>query len=245
MTKTADIMGMPVRVNLADDFAKEKDIEEVFDYFWLIDERFSTYKDGSEISKINKGLLKLNEASEEMKKVLRLCEETKEETKGYFDVEKNGKIDPSGLVKGYAIWQASLVLEKKGYKNFYVEIAGDGEVRGLNNGEVWRIGIENPFNRMEIVKVMGLSNKGIATSGNYVRGVHIYDPLSGKGVDDIASVTVIGDNVYEADRFATAIFAMGERGIVFLENKEGLEGYMVLKNKKAIYTTGFEKFVIS
>ncbi len=245
MTKTADIMGMPVRVNLADDFAKEKDIEEVFEYFRLIDKRFSTYKEQSEISKINDGRLRIEEASGEMKKILRLCEETKEETSGYFNIEKNGKIDPSGLVKGYAIWQAALILEKKKYKNFYVEIAGDGEVHGLNNGKVWKIGIENPFNRMEIIKVVGLSNKGIATSGNYIRGVHIYNPLSGKGAADIASVTVIGDNVYEADRFATAAFAMGEKGIVFLENKEGFEGYMVLKNKKAVFTSGFEKFVIS
>lgn len=245
MTKTADIMGMPVRVNLADKLAKEKDIEEIFDYFRIIDKRFSTYKETSEISKINNGLLKLDETSVEMKKILRLCEETKKETNGYFDIEKEGKIDPSGIVKGFAIWQAALILGKKGYKNFYVEIAGDGEVCGLNDGEVWKVGIENPFNRMEIIKVVGLSNKGIATSGNYIRGVHIYSPITGKGIDDIASVTVIGDNVYEADRFATAAFAMGERGIVFLENKKGLEGYMVLKNKKAIYTSGFEKFVIS
>ena len=244
MKKTADIMGMPVTVVIVDSVAKEEDIESIFAYLREIDRRFSPYKKTSELSKINRGEETKKNYSEEMKQILLLAEQTKQDTDGFFDITKpDSTIDPSGLVKGYAIHQAAEMLRGKGYKNFYVEIAGDIEAVGLNDQhKPWRVGIENPFNRKEIIKIVGLSDKGIATSGTYVRGLHIYNPHTKHHADDIASVTVIADNIYEADRFATAVFAMGEKGIEFLERQKGLEGYMVLKNKMGVMTSGFEEF---
>lgn len=237
-------MGMPVTVMLAGN-GKEKDIEDVFSYLQWIDDTFSTYKPTSEISRINSGILEQSNVSKKVKKIFALCEKTKKETHGYFDMVRGGKIDPSGIVKGYAIHEAAESLREKGYANFYIEIAGDIEVAGVNEkGEKWKIGIENPFNRKEIIKVLFVTDKGIATSGNYIRGKHIYNPIAKTPADDIASITVLGPNAYEADRFATAAFAMGEKGIDFIETLKGFEGYMVTKKKQAIYTSGFEKFVL-
>ena len=247
MKKTADIMGMPVTVVIVDVAAKQEDIENVFDYLRAIDEQFSPYKPTSEVSRLNAGSISRDFISLEFEKILALSEKTKKETNGYFDIhKKDGTVDPSGLVKGYAIHEAAEILRKKGYTNFYVEIAGDIEVAGVSiEGEKWKVGIENPFNRQEIIKIVYLSGKGIATSGTYIRGQHIYNPLEKKDADEIASVSVIADNVYDADRFATAVFAMGEKGIVFLENFPGLEGYMVKKDKTAVMTSGFSRYTES
>jgi thiamine biosynthesis lipoprotein len=145
---------------------------------------------------------------------------------------------------GWAIHNASLILRKKGFKNFYVEIAGDIEVSGLNSeGKKWAIGIRNPFNKKENVKVVYLSDKGIATSGNYERGDHIYNPKERKQATEITSFTVIGPNIYEADRFATACFAMGEKGINFIKNFPDFEGYMIDHNKIATFTSGFNQYL--
>jgi thiamine biosynthesis lipoprotein len=153
-------------------------------------------------------------------------------------------LNPSGLVKGYAIWQGSKILEKKSYKNFYVEIAGDIQAVGKNaKGESWKVGIQNPFNPKEIIKIVRISNKGIATSGNYQRGEHIINPKTKIAAAEIASISVIGPNIYEADRFATAAFAMGEKGINFIETLKGFAGYMVKNNQMAIMTSGFEKYL--
>ena len=96
----------------------------------------------------------------------------------------------------------------------------------------------------EIVKAVCLTNQGIATSGTYIRGQHVYNPFSPESqLTKIISITVIGPNVYEADRFATAAFAMQEKGIQFIESKENLEGYMIDSSGIATYTSGFEKFV--
>lgn len=238
MKKKAIIMGMPVTVSIIDTNAGEKDINDVFSYFRKIDKKFSTYKKDSEIEKINRGELKKSKYSLEMKKILKLSEKTKKETNGYFDIRIDGRLDPSGMVKGYAIHEACKVLSKKGYRNFYVEIGGDIEVYGS-----WKIGIENPFNRKEIIKVVNLKNLGIATSGIYIRGNHIFDPINKRKADYIASITVIGPNVYEADRFATAAFAMGEKGIYFIESLKGFEGYLITKDKRGVPTSGFKNYL--
>lgn len=234
-------MGMPVTVKIIDAGATSEDIQEVFAYFNYIDKKFSTYKRDSEISQINRGVVNNVDYSNEMKKILELSDQTKKETNGYFDIYLNGIIDPSGIVKGYAIWQASKILEKKGHQNFYVEIAGDIQVFGKNEkGESWKVGIQNPFNPEEIIKIVKISNKGIATSGNYQKGLHILNPKTKLAADEIASISVIGPNVYEADRFATAAFVMGEKGIEFIEELKGFEGYMVKNNKIAVMTSGFK-----
>jgi len=244
MKKQAIVMGMPAIINVIDVGVTEEDINEVFSYFHYVDKKFSTYKEDSEISQINRGELKEWDLSLEMKKILKLSEETKKETDGYFNINFNGVLDPSGLVKGYAIFQGAEILGKKGFRDYYVEIAGDIQAQGKNEkGESWKLGIQNPFNIDEIVKVVRLSNKGIATSGNYIRGTHIYNPKAEKFAEEIASITVIGTNVYEADRFATAAFAMGEKGIEFIESLKGFDGYMIKKNKMAVMTSRFEEYL--
>ena len=237
-------MGMPITVEIVGGDNGEAVVQAVFDYFTAVDRKYSTYKQDSEISRINQGLPR-RQWSPEMRQILQLCEDTKQQTDGYFDIEHKGKLDPSGLVKGWAIEQAAKLVRDRRIKDFYIEAGGDIQADGINTtGEPWKIGIENPFNRHEIVKVIRVSGLGVATSGTYIRGQHIYDPHTpDKPVHTVKSLTVIGPNIYEADRFATAAFAMGEKGIEFIESLPGFEGYMINNKKTATYTSGFERFV--
>jgi len=249
MKETQIIMGMPVILEIADKFATPEALKKTFDYFRYVDEKFSTYKTTSEISAINRSELKPENYSADMKEVLALCEETKKLTDGYFDIHKSDDtIDPSGLVKGWAIFKAAQLLEKMGFKNFYVDAGGDIQVAVRNSqGEKWRIGIQNPFAspKIEIIKTVAMETEGVATSGTYIRGQHIYNPKERKSeLTDIVSLTVIGPNIYEADRFATAAFAMGRAGINFIENLEGFEAYMIDSQGVATLTTNFNKYII-
>jgi thiamine biosynthesis lipoprotein len=181
-----------------------------------------------------------------MKEVFALSAQTKKETCGYFDISKpNGLIDPSGTVKGWAIQNAAKLVESMGYKNYFLDVAGDIQSCGKDmQDKEWTIGIRNPFDHKEIVKVLHPRGMGVATSGTYIRGQHIYNPHEPKQeLKDIISLTVIGPNIYEADRFATAAFAMGKDGIVFIDNIPGFEGYSVDKDGIAVMTSGFEQFV--
>ncbi len=245
MKETRLLMGMPITVEIADANASQESIDTVFEYFEYIDETFSTYKEHSEISRLNRREIGLAEFSADMRTVLTLAEVTRQETDGYFDIMRNGICDPSGLVKGWAINNAADMLRQKGLANFYVDAGGDIQADGKNSqGQAWRVGIRNPFDLAEIVKVISISNLGVATSGTYVRGQHIYNPRETDSlVTDVVSLTVIGPTIYEADRFATAAFAMGRKGIVFIENLDGFEGYLIDQNRQATFTSGFARYV--
>lgn len=240
-------MGTPVIVEIRNEEARQEFFDEVFDYFKYVDQKFSTYKEDSEITAINNKKIEKENMSEDMKTVFKLSEETKRLTNGYFDIiTPSGSYDTSGLVKGWAILNASNILKNRGIKNFYVEAGGDIQTHGRNEKEEpWCIGIQNPFNKKrEVVKKVYLNNnKGIATSGSYVRGAHIYNPKDRNDeLKEIVSLTIIGPNVFEADRYATASFAMGEEGIFFIEGLLGFEGYSIDKNGIATMTRGFNNY---
>lgn len=244
MKQTRLLMGMPITVEVLDAHVTEADIAAVFAYFEYVDATFSTYKSESEITRLNMGLLTLEQASDDMRTIFALAEQTKQATDGYFDIWRDGFCDPSGIVKGWAIHNAALQLNRKGFQNLYVDAGGDIQPFGSNaDGEAWRVGIRNPFNMQEIVKVVAVTDQGVATSGNYVRGSHIYNPRGAALSDKIVSLTVIGPNVYDADRYATAAFAMGQAGIVFIEHLDGFEGYMIDSHGQATLTSGFEGYV--
>lgn len=241
-------MGMPISIEIAEEKATQHDIDDAFRYFQRIDGIFSTYKEESEISRLNRGEIMLDEVSDEVKEVFDLSEKTRQETQGYFDIHRSdGTIDPSGMVKGWAIFNAAKLLERRGFRNFCVEAGGDIQTSGVNaKNEPWRIGIQNPFKQeQEIIKVVNLrDHEGMATSGTSVRGQHIYNPHSPhESIHDMVSLTVIGPNIYEADRFATAAFAMGKNGIHMIEERPGLEGYMIDAEGVATMTSGFTKHI--
>ncbi|MDR3472755.1 MAG: FAD:protein FMN transferase [Devosia sp.] len=245
MRETELIMGMPITIEVVG-APSAAPLAAAFACFRAVDERFSPYKDDSEVSALNRGQVEPAAMSTELREVLALSEATKAATRGYFDIRRpDGKIDPSGLVKGWAIRNAAALIADAGYVDYYVEAGGDIQCAGHNaSGGLWRVGIRNPFNDTEIVKALQLGNAGIATSGNYVRGAHIYDPhIATWDLADLVSLTVVAADVYDADRYATAAFAMGRDGINFIEATPGLEGYAIDRNGIATMTSGFKRLV--
>jgi len=247
MHDTRLLMGMPITIEIVDR-APARLMEDVFDYFAAVDARFSIFKPESEISALNSGRIAASDISPEMQEVLALAERTKRETDGYFEIRRaDGLLDPCGIVKGWAIRNAADLVRDAGVRNFFVDAGGDIQCGGRNpEGEDWSVGIRNPFNEREIIKAVTPKGRGIATSGTYVRGQHIYNPREpGRPIDEIVSLTVIGPDVLEADRFSTAAFAMGRAGIHFIENLPGFEGYVIDGAGIATQTSGFKAFVLS
>ena len=240
-------MGMPIEIEIVDNGARAT-LEAAFAYLVSVDERFSTYKEMSEISRINRGEIESGKESGEMREVFALAEKTRQDTGGYFNIRRpDGLIDPSGVVKGWAILNTAGLIRDAGYEDFMVNAGGDIAMSGKNaEGEEWSIGIRNPFKVHEIVKVVYPHGQGIATSGSYIRGAHIYNPhVPTEELRDIVSITVIGPDVLEADRFATAAFAMGRRGVEFIEHLPGFEAYAIDAAGIATMTSGFGAYTAS
>ena len=243
MQLTEQIMGMPVTLNLPDAPEQTPLFEAVFGLFHRVDERFSPYKARSEVTQVGQ-IGYCDSPSNEMSDILRLAEDTKHATRGYFNVWNGLSFDPSGLVKGWAIDQAALLLRRRGITNYYLEAGGDIVVSRPDRQQApWRIGIRNPFDRHTIIKTLELTNGGVATSGTAIRGQHIYNPHApNQPLTDIVSLTVIAPTIYDADRFATAAFAMGTGGIHFIEQLPYLEGYQINHVGIATFTSGFDKY---
>lgn len=246
MQQTKLIMGMPITVEVVDSSVTPQDFRDVFSLFKQIDRQFSPYKKTSEVSRINRKEVAEAEYSEEMREILSLAGKAKDKTNGYFDVYRNGYFDPSGVVKGWAIQKACELLKTKCLQNFSINAGGDVQVSGNNSHDQnWRVGIRHPFEHDKIVKTIRIENEGIATSGTYLRGEHIYNPLQkAQPVRDIVSLSVIGPDILYADLMATAAFAMGRHGIHFIDSLSDCAGYMIDKDGVATYTRAFEKYVI-
>lgn len=120
MNETRLLMGMPITVEVADSAVTQTTLDAVFANFLSVDETFSTYKDTSEVAKLNRGELSPHQLSRELRTILALSEQTKRETHGYFNIWRDGRCDPSGLVKGWAIRNASHLLAHAGWRDYYI-----------------------------------------------------------------------------------------------------------------------------
>ena len=234
-------MGMPIVVDVRDAVADEL-LDEVFEWFREVDERFSTYKDDSEISRLNRGELAVRDCHPDVRWILARCDELREETGGFFDARYESllSVDPSGLVKGWSVDRAGELLEAGGVRNYSINAAGDIRTRGgALPDPSWRTGIQHPELLDRIAAVVEGTDLALATSGEYARGRHIVDPHTGLAPEGLLSVTIVGVDLGTADAYATAAFAMGEQGPGWTATLRPYEALCILADGSSLATAGF------
>jgi thiamine biosynthesis lipoprotein len=235
-------MGMPVVLDVRDDVDDDVALR-VFDWLRWVDATFSTYKEDSEISRINRGELAPADADPEVRAVLERCEELRVETRGYFDIRTPGwqGMDPSGLVKGWSVDRAAAILDDTGVHNYAVNAGGDMILRGRAVPEpCWRVGIQHPVLGDRVAAVVEATDLAVATSGGYARADHVVDPHAGAPPSGVLSVTVCGPDLGTADAFATAAFAMGTAGPQWTARlPRGYEAMTILADEVVFSTAGF------
>jgi thiamine biosynthesis lipoprotein len=229
-------MGMPVSVQIRDAARGGCDEAAAAVFAWLhrVDALFSTYRAGSEVCRIDRGELDPRDADPAVVAVLARCDALREETGGYFDARAGGRLDPSGLVKGWAVERAAALLEDAGSRDFCIDAGGDIVVRGR-----WRVGIRHPYRRRKVAAVIELADAAIATSGTYERGPHIRDPHTGAPALHTLSVSVTGPDLGTADAYATAAFAMGADGPAWTAGLGGHAAMTILPGGRVLTTAGW------
>jgi thiamine biosynthesis lipoprotein len=239
-------MGMPIVVDVRDDGVEERDLERLFDWFRWVDATFSTFKPDSEISRLNRGELRLGDAHSDVRHVLDRCEELRVETRGYFDVRAAAAniLDPSGLVKGWSVDRAAAILEHLGARNFAISAGGDIRLAGRAvPGLDWPIGIQHPLVGDKVAAVIATCDGAVATSGTYARGQHVLDPHTRAPPTGVLSVTITGPELATADAYATAAFAMGEAGPHWTARLHGYEALTILADRRVLSTPHFPRTV--
>lgn len=231
-------------------------LDDVEAWFQRVDDLFSTWRDDTEISRLATGALTLATASPEVRVVLARCEEVRVVSGGAFDItvgarakqprEGIGPLDPSGLVKGWALERAADILTAAGAGRFAINAGGDVLTRGRPTPDAqWRVGIQHPWQRDKVAAVVAVTDAGVATAGRYERGDHILDPATGEPARGLASVTVIAPDLALADGFATAAMVRGEDGMAWLQGLPDVEAMAITNDRTVIVTAGFARARVS
>jgi thiamine biosynthesis lipoprotein len=215
-------------------------IDTVVGWLHRVDAVFSTYRPGSDISRLRRGELSLTDSDPHVAEVLDLCAQMRHETDGYFTARWQGQLDPTGLVKGWAIERASRLLRAAGSDSHAINGGGDMQLAGeAAPGRPWRVGISDPLDRTRVLRVVAGRDLAVATSGVAERGAHIINPFTGTPPDGLASVTIVGPALTRVDSYATAAFAMGHAAAAWVDTLPGHDALLVRTDGTAHSTPGF------
>jgi FAD:protein FMN transferase len=240
VTEVRHVMGMPVGIDVAD--GRGVDVDTAFDWLREIDATFSTYRDDSDISRLDRGELTIADCRPEVDEVLTRCLALERATGGFFSARPAGRLDPSGLVKGWAVDGAAQRLAAGGAERFCINAGGDVVARGRPAPDRrWRVGIRHPTELDRLAAVVAVEDLAVATSGEYERAGHIVDPHTGAPPTGLLSVTVIGPDLATADAYATAAFAMGADGPAWTASLAGYDAMCITSDHRVLSTPGFTR----
>ncbi|MGQ4425860.1 FAD:protein FMN transferase, partial [Streptomyces violaceoruber] len=144
------------------------------------DEVFSTYRDGSQISRLARGELTVAACAPEVAEVLELAAEAERVSDGWFSTRYRGRLDPTGIVKGWAVERAARgIAAACGASGVSVNGGGDVQLLGTPGAErPWGVGVSDPLRPgglAAVVSAAGVTELAVATSGSAERGAHVVD----------------------------------------------------------------------
>jgi len=160
----------------------------------------------------------------------------------------------NSFLKSYIIEKvADKVMGLQGISGVVVNIGGDVMTKGAF---VETINIVDPLADAEnngTTGLLKLSNKAIATSGNYRRGFsikghqfsHIVDPRTGKPAEMVASATVVSDKATVAGALATAFNILTPEESKALATRFDAAYQITLTNGKKIESAGWAAMAIN
>jgi FAD:protein FMN transferase len=238
----APVMGTTVSFDVRHPAVGPAALGEALAVLEAIEERFSTFRPGSEISRLGRGEISIDDCHPDVREVMAACAVLRAESGGAFDAVRDGRLDPSGYVKGWAAERAADLLRAAGARDFSVNIGGDIVCAGEPEvGRPWRVGVRGPADATSILLVLGVRDGAVATSGLYERGTHVAHAATGEIPALWRSVTVLAPDLATADAVATAALAMGEAGPAWAAARPGCEVAAVDGAGRLMTTPGIER----
>ena len=222
--RNIEIWGTVIILQMPKNAAPVKDFTHACDnaqrYFEEVDQLFSTYKVNSEISRLRREEVDINQCSDQVRFVWNSCLHLRELTRRAFDPwAVPGGFDPSGYVKGWAAQESLRFFAEVGITRIQINAGGDLVVRGgYDEITPWKIGIRHPDFVDQIAKEFELFDGAVASSGSYERGAHIIDPRVGVPAVGARAATVVGPDAAVADALATAVMVDGRDSVLWLGN---------------------------
>jgi len=156
------------------------------------------------------------------------------------------KIDLGGIAKGYAADRALNIIQDEGFDTVLINIGGDM----VAGDGVWKIVLSDPDDLDNYITSFNISNKAVATSGNYERYFdpskkihHIIDPRTGYPASECISVTIIADKGIDADALATSVFVLGpEEGLNLVNSIDNVDALIIDDDRNIYRSNNLSKF---
>ena len=127
-------------------------------------------------------------------------------------------LDLGAIAKGYGVDRATGVLRSRGVRHAIVTVGGDLFALGQSpEGEPWTVGIRSPHDRHALAATLRVSDRAVATSGDYerffrwhgMRYHHLIDPATAAPRrTPFHSATVLANRCIDADAASTAVFGL-------------------------------------
>lgn len=237
-------MGTVFTIDVRDEGHWDEAIREVVGWLHHVDAVFSTYRPNSDLSRIRRRELAVADADPLFVPVLDLCARAQTDTGSAFSAMPAGTLDPTGLVKGWAVERASQVLRAHGCINHCVNGGGDMQLAGeAEPGRPWGVGIVDPHDRTDVLTVVTGRDFAVATSGTAERGAHILDPRTGRPAVGVASATIVGPELTFADAYATAAVILGRDAIRWIDGLPGYEALLVTDDGERCSSARWHRYV--
>ena len=224
-----------------DDVVAPEVLEEVGAWWRDVEARFSTFRDDSQVSRIGRGELEVDDADPDVRHVLATCAELEELSGGRFTITPPGGsgLDPAGYVKGWSVDEAGLLLRRAGADRFIVYAGGDVLCGGApEDDSAWRVGLRLPWDRQAVGAVVSLTGGAVATSGAYERGDHIWGLPHGEPL--LLGATVVGPSLGVADALATAVYADQSRSLGWLGRFPGYGVVLFTADRKVEWSASLD-----
>jgi thiamine biosynthesis lipoprotein len=242
------VMGTVVSFDVPVTARHDGSLDDAIRWLHWVDRVFSPFLPDSDVSQLAAGEATVDGCAPEMAEVIEACAFIRELSGGYFTASPQGRFDPSGYVKGWAVERAAGILSAAGSASHLVNGGGDVQCAGHRAsppaGPPWRVGIADPLRRGRLALVVEARDCGVATSGTAERGAHIVNPQTGEAAQGLASITLVGPSLALADACATAAFAMGPQlARAWTESLDGYEAYAITASGGTWQTSGFAAYI--
>lgn len=241
------VMGVPMSIDIRSSGApsatqpgeEESAAGAAFAILEAAEARFSPFRADSEVSRVNRGEVRLKEYSAPLRDVLAIASAAHRASGGAFTtLDPDGHLDLNGVVKGWAASRASAALRASGFPNHCLNAGGDIAASGRPApGERWHVGVRTPDDPHRMLTVLAIVDAAVATSGAYERGEHIIDGRTGMPARALRSVTVLAGDLTSADVLATAVYALGVAGVSWARH-HGALGVLAVDAENRIHAAG-------
>ena len=168
--------------------------------------------------------------------------------------DPEASVEVGSIAKGFVADRIAEYLNSESITGAIINMGGDMRLIGSKpDGDLFNIGIQDPFGSGSCTESLYISDMAVATSGTYERCFtangkkyhHILDTATGYPVDtDIESVTVISDNAEDCDCLCTiAIIEGSQKALEIIEHTENTEAVIILSDKTVLHSSGANRYI--